>query len=72
VRREGTDVTVVSNLLMLHRSLKAAEQLEQNEKVSVEVIDPRTLVPLDVRAIIESVKKTKRLVIVEECQPTGV
>lgn len=70
IRREGTDVTVVANLLMLHRSLEAAAQLER-EGISVEVIDPRTLVPLDVDTISESVKKTGKLVIVEECQAVG-
>jgi pyruvate/2-oxoglutarate/acetoin dehydrogenase E1 component len=65
VRREGTDVTLVANLLMLYRALAAAEILaEQN--ISAEVIDPRTLVPLDKELILESVRKTGRLVIVEE------
>jgi pyruvate dehydrogenase E1 component beta subunit len=70
VRREGRDVTVVATLLMLHRVLKAAEQLHK-EGIEVEVIDPRTLVPLDIETIRESVGKTGRLLVVEECQPTG-
>jgi pyruvate/2-oxoglutarate/acetoin dehydrogenase E1 component len=70
VRRQGRDVTVVANLLMLHRVLKAAEQLHK-EGIEVEVIDPRTLVPLDIETIRESVGKTGRLLVVEECQPTG-
>lgn len=65
VKREGSDITVVGNLLMLHRSLEAASQLEENG-VSVEVIDPRTLVPFDVETVIDSVAKTGRLVIAEE------
>lgn len=65
VKRTGRDVTVVATLLMLHRSMEAAAELEA-EGISVEVVDPRTLVPLDTATIIESVKKTGRLVIVEE------
>jgi len=65
IRKEGTDVTVVATSRMVTRSLTAAEQLEK-EGISVEVIDPRTLVPLDEEAIIGSVKKTGRLVIVHE------
>jgi len=71
VRKEGTDVTVVSNLLMLHRSIEAAKQLEREDGIRAEVIDLRTLVPLDVKTIIDSVEKTHCLVVVEECQPTG-
>jgi pyruvate dehydrogenase E1 component beta subunit len=70
VRREGRDVTVVANLLMLHRALLAAERL-QKEGIETEVIDPRTLVPLDIETIKESVHKTGRILVVEECQPTG-
>lgn len=70
VRREGRDVTVVANLLMLHRALQAAEQLHE-EGIEAEVIDPRTLVPLDIGMIRESVGKSGRLLVVEECQPTG-
>jgi acetoin:2,6-dichlorophenolindophenol oxidoreductase subunit beta len=70
VKREGTDVTVVANLLMLHRTLNVAEALAK-ENISVEVIDPRTLVPLDVDTIIKSVQKTGRLVIVEENNERG-
>ncbi len=70
VRREGSDVTVVANMLMQHKSLVAADKL-QKEGISVEVIDPRTIVPMDVDTIAASVRKTGRLVIVEECQSTG-
>jgi acetoin:2,6-dichlorophenolindophenol oxidoreductase subunit beta len=65
VRREGTDVTIVANLLMVYRALEAAEELEK-EGISVEVIDPRTLVPFDYDTVIRSVAKTSRLMIVEE------
>ena len=65
IKREGSDVTVVANLLMLHRALSAADELAQ-EGISVEVIDLRTLVPLDTDTVCRSVAKTGRLVIVEE------
>jgi len=65
VKREGKDVTVVATALMVHRALAAAEKLEK-QGVSVEVIDPRTLVPLDKEAIFKSVEKTGRLLIMEE------
>jgi pyruvate dehydrogenase E1 component beta subunit len=72
VKREGEDVTVVATLYMVHKALEAANALER-EGVSVEVVDPRTLTPLDKRAIISSVKKTGRLVIVtEDCKTAGV
>ena len=70
LKREGRDVTVVAKLLMVHRALSAAEKLAQ-EGISVEVIDPRTLVPFDRKRIIESLKKTGRLIIVEEDNMTG-
>lgn len=64
VKREGTDVTVVATALMVHHALGAAQQLEG--KISVEVIDPRTLEPLDMDTIVESVKKTGRVVVADE------
>jgi pyruvate/2-oxoglutarate/acetoin dehydrogenase E1 component len=70
VKREGDDVTVVAKLLMVHKSLVAAEELSK-QGVSVEIIDPRTLVPLDKKKIISSVQKTGRVVIVEEDTKTG-
>jgi pyruvate/2-oxoglutarate/acetoin dehydrogenase E1 component len=63
--REGTDVTVVATGPLVHESLKAAEEAEQ-DGISVEVIDPRTLQPLDEEAIVGSVKKTNRLVVAHE------
>jgi acetoin:2,6-dichlorophenolindophenol oxidoreductase subunit beta len=65
IRRSGKDVTIVSNLLMLYRSLAAAELLAE-QGIEAEVIDPRTLVPLDKELIFQSVRKTGRLLIVEE------
>ena len=65
VRREGEHVTVVATLLMMHRSLQAAQRLAE-EGLSVEVIDPRSLVPFDWATLKASVAKTGRLVIVEE------
>ncbi|GAF80937.1 unnamed protein product [marine sediment metagenome] len=65
VKREGKDVTIVSYSKMLHASLSAADQLA-NQGVDAEVIDLRTLRPLDTRPILESVQKTNRLVVVEE------
>ena len=65
VKREGQDVTVVATAQMVHTALSAAEKLAA-DGISVEVVDPRTLYPLDEAGIIESVKKTHRLVIVHE------
>ena len=70
IRREGRDVTIVGKLLTVYRALEAAEQLAE-EGIEVEVIDPRTLVPLDKALILDSVRKTGRLVIVEEDNLTG-
>lgn len=66
VAREGTDVTIVALAAMVPKSLKAAEILEQEHGLSCEVIDLRTLVPLDTQSIFKSVTKTGRLVTVEE------
>ncbi len=70
VKRPGTDVTVVATQMMVQRALGAAQDLE-SDGVSVEVIDPRTLVPLDEEAILESVRKTHRLVIIHEAVKRG-
>ncbi len=72
VVREGRDVTVVAVALMVKRAVEAAEQLQQ-EGISCEVIDPRTLAPLDLQTILASVAKTGRLLIVDEdWAPCGV
>ena len=65
IKRDGKDITIIATSFMVHESLKAAENLEK-DGISVEVLDPRTLVPLDVETIINSVKKTKRALIVHE------
>jgi len=65
VKKGGSDVTIVATAQMVSNALEAAQKLEE-EKVSVEVIDPRTIVPLDKPTILGSVKKTGRLVIVDE------
>jgi 2-oxoisovalerate dehydrogenase E1 component len=70
VKREGTDVTVLATMAMVPRALTAATQLER-EGISVEVVDPRTLRPLDEEAILASVRKTNRLVIVHEAWLNG-
>jgi len=64
VRREGTDVTVVAYMGMMYRALEAAEELAK-DGISVEVVDPRTLRPMDTETIIGSVRKTHRAVVVE-------
>jgi pyruvate dehydrogenase E1 component beta subunit len=64
VRREGTDVTVVAYMGMMYRAMEAAEVLEK-EGISIEVVDPRTLRPMDTETIIGSVRKTHRAVVVE-------
>ncbi|MGI2327117.1 alpha-ketoacid dehydrogenase subunit beta [Planococcus sp. YIM B11945] len=70
VKREGTDVTIVATAIMVHKALEAAEELEK-DGISVEVIDPRTLVPLDEETIIKSVRKTGRLLVVHEAVKRG-
>jgi len=68
VKRQGTDATIVARSLMVPTALKAAEELEK-EGISCEVIDPRTIRPLDIETIVTSVKKTNRAVIAEESHP---
>jgi 2-oxoisovalerate dehydrogenase E1 component len=63
--RAGTDVTVVALALMVHRALAVVEELAK-EGLSVELIDPRTIAPLDVETVLESVAKTGRLLIIDE------
>lgn len=70
IKREGTDVTIVATAVMVHRALEAAEELEK-EGISVEVVDPRTIVPLDEETIIKSVSKTGRIVVVHEAVKRG-
>jgi pyruvate dehydrogenase E1 component beta subunit len=65
IKREGRDITVVATAQMVARALSAAEKLSA-EKISIEVVDPRTLSPLDEETILNSIKKTHRLLIVHE------
>jgi pyruvate/2-oxoglutarate/acetoin dehydrogenase E1 component len=65
IRRQGTDITLLANMLMVHRSLQAAERLAE-EGISAEVIDLRCLVPLDMATLVDSAQKTSRVLIIEE------
>lgn len=65
IKRAGDDVTIVATAMMAHRALEAAKRLEA-DGIEAEIIDPRTIVPLDKKAILESVEKTGRLVVVDE------
>ena len=71
IRREGSDVTIVGILRMVEVAQQAAKTLSEEHGVEAEVIDPRTLRPLDLDTILESVRKTNRVVIVEEGWPHG-
>ena len=68
VKRVGTDATIVARSLMVPVALKAAEVL-QKQGISCEVVDPRTIRPLDIETIVKSVKKTNRVVVTEESHP---
>jgi len=70
IRREGRDATVVATFRMVHKALHVAEELSQNG-VDLEVIDPRTLCPLDKATFIESIKKTGKLITVDEGNRTN-
>ena len=70
MRREGSDVTIVAIGWLLGKALAAAEQLAA-EGISAEVIDPRTLAPLDTATILQSVEKTGRLVVVDQSTRHG-
>jgi len=65
IKRPGEDVTIVATLIMLHRAMAVAEDLGK-EGISCEVIDPRTIVPLDEETILNSVRKTNRVVVISE------
>ena len=71
VHRPGTDVTIVTYGMMVHESQRAAEQLAAEDGIEVEIIDLRTIAPLDEDAIVESVKKTNRVLVVHEDTRTG-
>ena len=71
IRREGSDVTIVGVLKMAHEAERAATELANEHGIEAEVIDPRTLRPLDLETILASVRKTNRVVVVEEGWPHG-
>jgi pyruvate/2-oxoglutarate/acetoin dehydrogenase E1 component len=70
IKRSGTDITIVATSLMVHKALAVAEKMSK-ENISLEVIDPRTIKPLDLDTILSSVKKTGKVVLVEEACYTG-
>lgn len=69
IKREGTDVTLIATSIMVYKALEAAEQVAND--ISVEVIDPRTLVPLDIETLLASVAKTRRVIVVTESVKRG-
>jgi pyruvate dehydrogenase E1 component beta subunit len=71
VKREGRDVTIVATGAMVQQALAAADLLEEEDGIAAEIVDPRTLLPLDEEAIIQSVQKTSRAVIVHEAPVAG-
>jgi acetoin:2,6-dichlorophenolindophenol oxidoreductase subunit beta len=70
VPRQGTDVTIVACGIQVHRALAAAETLASEDGISVEVVDPQTLDPLDKATILASVQKTGRVVVTDESHDT--
>lgn len=66
VKREGKDCTIVARSMTVPLAIQAAEQIQKDFDISVEVVDPRTIKPLDIDTIVKSVRKTNRLVIAEE------
>ncbi|WP_068774221.1 alpha-ketoacid dehydrogenase subunit beta [Paenibacillus sp. FJAT-26967] len=71
VVREGSDATIITYGAMVHTSLKAAEEIEKTRGVKIEVIDLRTIMPIDIDTIVESIKKTNRAIVVQEAQKTS-
>jgi pyruvate dehydrogenase E1 component beta subunit len=71
VVREGTDATIITYGAMVHASLKAAEEMAKSRGAQVEVIDLRTISPIDIDTIVESVKKTNRAIVVQEAQKSS-
>jgi len=70
IKKEGSDITIIATSYMVHLALEVANKLEKNG-ISIEVIDPRTLVPLDKDTIINSVKKTGKVIIIHEAPIFG-
>jgi pyruvate dehydrogenase E1 component beta subunit len=71
VVQEGSDVTVIATGPLVHRSLAAAKQASEEDGISVEIVDPRTLQPLDVETLVASVQKTNRVVVAHEAVTRG-
>jgi 2-oxoisovalerate dehydrogenase E1 component beta subunit len=71
VHREGTNLTVVSYGMMLYTALEVAEKISDEHRIEVEVVEPRTLYPLDKETILDSVRKTGKLLVVSEANLTG-
>jgi 2-oxoisovalerate dehydrogenase E1 component beta subunit len=71
VHREGTDITVISYGLMLHTALEVAEKLSGEQGIETEIVEPRTLYPLDKETILNSAKKTGKVLVVSEANLTG-
>lgn len=72
IKKEGRDVTVIATMMMVHKALNVANELTK-QGIDIEIIDPRTLIPFDKQTIIDSVKKTGRVVIAsEDCKTGGV
>jgi 2-oxoisovalerate dehydrogenase E1 component beta subunit len=71
VHREGTDITVISYGLMLHTALEVAEKLSAEHGVEIEVVEPKTLYPLDKETILDAAKKTGKVLVISEANLTG-
>jgi 2-oxoisovalerate dehydrogenase E1 component beta subunit len=71
VHREGSDITVVSYGLMLYTALEVAQKLSSEHGIEVEVVEPRTLYPLDKETILDSTRKTGKVLVVSEANLTG-
>jgi pyruvate/2-oxoglutarate/acetoin dehydrogenase E1 component len=71
IAREGRDLSIITYAAMVWKSIEAAEQLEREDGLSVEIIDLRTLLPMDDEAIVTTVRKTNRVLIVHEDTRTG-
>jgi len=71
VKREGKDITIIATSYLLHKVIGLADKLKENEGIDIEIIDPRTLKPFDYDTVINSIKKTGKLLIVHEACRTG-
>lgn len=69
--REGNDVTIITYGAMVHRSLDAAEKIEKTQGIKAEVIDLRTISPIDIDTIVKSIQKTNRAIVIQEAQKTS-